>query len=299
VRQRPTRNCHWVPESYLKAFTYDEGRTKIWRIAKPKQGIDLGEFESKSIRKVAVRNHLYVPRNAEGARDDSLENRLANEIEPIFDDPVWKLLQTEMIDLSWEPLRMMVALLVSIMLERTPQALELSSQIHAQMIDSLEAFEGEAVTIKIDDIEQKIDWEEFQTYRDWNEDDIKRNWISSISQAGAIANDIMKMRWSVLRSETPVFIASDNPVTVLHPSNEFRGLLDPLTTVIFPISPTHVLHFDHRYSELANQYYPCPEPATQNFLMWRNSFEHAFSPRHPRDVVGEMAAEAEKFAASI
>ena len=293
--RQSTRKCHWVPQSYLKAFACDEKREKIWRFEKPKRGIELKKFERKPIEKIPVRNYLYVPRDQDGLTDNSFENRLANEIEPIFSDPVWILLQTEMVDLSWEPLRMMVALAASVLLLRTPLEFEQYSQMHSAMVDMLEDFEGENVTINVGHSDQKIDWDEFSIYRNWSDDDIKRSWISFISGAGAIADDLKSMRWSILRSETRSFITSDNPVTVLHPSTDFRGLNDPLTTVRFPISPTHVLYFDHRHSEPPNQYYSYPEPANLNMLMWRNSLEHAFSHRQPNEVVNEMLDLSEKY----
>lgn len=298
MNQKPTRHCHWVPQSYLKAFAHDDKQTKIWRFEKPDHGIELKKFESKSIKKVPVRDYLYVPRDANGRRDDRFEKRLATELDSQFDHPVWKTLQTEFVDLSWEPLRMMVALLAATLWMRTPQDLAERSQFHAAMVDMLSNFEDESVILTICDHEQQIDWKEFSAYRSWSEDDLKRNWISEIAQAGAIADDFKSMRWSVLRSETPAFITSNNPVTVLHPSLEFRGLNDPRTTVRFPISPTHVLHFDHRHSEPANQYYPYPKPATLNMLMWRNSIEHAFSHRHPEVVVGEMLTESKQLRSS-
>jgi hypothetical protein len=33
----------------------------------------------------------------------------------------------------------------------------------------------------------------------------------------------MKMRWAVVFSEEPVFITSDNPVMIVHPSLKFRA----------------------------------------------------------------------------
>lgn len=53
-----TKRCHWVSQSYLRAFAADDARQKIWRFSK-----NQGEPELKPIRKVAVRHHLYAPMN--------------------------------------------------------------------------------------------------------------------------------------------------------------------------------------------------------------------------------------------
>jgi hypothetical protein len=66
----------------------------------------------------------------------------------------------------------------------------------------------------------------------------------------------MAMRWSMLWAAEPVFITTDNPVVFLDPSLKFRGINNPETSIIFPISPNRVLCMDHRHHEPANQYYP-------------------------------------------
>ncbi|TBF44631.1 hypothetical protein ELG64_30395 (plasmid) [Rhizobium leguminosarum] len=62
-----TKRCHWVPESYRKAFA-EKSTGKIWRLGK-----DGGEPELKRLDKVAVKFHLYSPMGTNGRRDDALE----------------------------------------------------------------------------------------------------------------------------------------------------------------------------------------------------------------------------------
>ena len=103
---------------YLRAFAADPNRLKIWRFSK-----EAGEADLKGIEKVAVRFHLYVPRDSSGRRDDAFEKMLA-DLEQWFESPVWRVLRDDMLDLSgllpvswtprkgvWEPLRKMVSLL--------------------------------------------------------------------------------------------------------------------------------------------------------------------------------------------
>lgn len=72
MAKQVTKRCHWVAQSYLKAFAADEGRQRIWRFSR-----NDGEPELKRIDKVAVKFHLYAPLNADGRRDDALEKKLA------------------------------------------------------------------------------------------------------------------------------------------------------------------------------------------------------------------------------
>jgi hypothetical protein len=91
-----------------------------------------------------------------------------------------------------------------------------------------------------------------------------------------------------------VFITSDNPVMIVHPSLKFRGLKTPETTVTFPLSPTRILIMDNRLGEPDAQYYPLRQgPGSLNGLIWRNAIEHMFAPRHPAFICGEMLADAE------
>jgi hypothetical protein len=106
---------------------------------------------------------------------------------------------------------------------------------------------------------------------------------------------LLKMRWAVVFSEEPVFITSDNPVTIMHPSLQFRGLKNSETTVTFPLSPTRILIMDNRHGEPDAQYYPLRQgPGSLNGLIWRNAIEHMFAPRHPDIICGEMLADAER-----
>jgi len=101
------------------------------------------------------------------------------------------------------------------------------------------------------------------------------------------------MRWSILISNKPEFVTSDNPITFTHPSLSFRGIKNKETLVMFPLSPTRLLLMDHRYSEPRNQYYPMKHPiAVTNGLLWRGAAEYMFSRQHPDEVCQEIEADA-------
>jgi Protein of unknown function (DUF4238) len=124
---------------------------------------------------------------------------------------------------------------------------------------------------------------------------LKRAWGEHVSTAGWLAEMLMKMRWAVVFSEEPVFITSDNPVMIMHPSLKFRGLKNPETTVSFPLSPTRILFMDNRHGEPDSQYYPLrQDPGSLNGLIWRNAIEHMFAPRHPDIICADILADAER-----
>jgi hypothetical protein len=140
-----------------------------------------------------------------------------------------------------------------------------------------------------------VDAASWPGYRDAGEDDIKRMWLDEVGSAVWLAEIMMGMRWAMQVSDAPVFITTDNPVVVLHPSLNFRGFRNSETTVVFPLSPTRVLVMDNRHSEPDGKYYPAQNVAPRlNGLLWRESIDRMFSSRHPDHVCAEMLQDAER-----
>lgn len=285
-----TKRCHWVPQSYLKGFAADPKREKIWRLGK-----DAGDPELKPIDKVAVRFHLYVPRDAEsGRRDDAFEKKLS-ELEQWFDSVIWRRLQTDMLDLSDPAVRKMVALLVATMYLRNPQQLELYKRIHRQTVDMIAEAGQVPESFEYKGKVRPLDVDSWPAYRDASEDDLKRAWIADMNGAASHATKLMSLRWSVVCAPEPVFITTDAPVTFIHPSLEFRGINNPETCIMFPISPTRMLHLDHLHDQPANQYYPLKDDGSAaNVLLWRNALEYMFSHRPTDEVCAAIVADAER-----
>lgn len=284
-----TRRCHWVAQSYLKAFAADGNGRRIWRFSR-----NDGEPELKRIDKVAVKFHLYAPAGTDGRRDDALEKKLA-DLENWFGDPVWKAVCNDFPDFSWEPLRKMVALLVAVTWLRTPRQFEFWKNMHRQFADFFAQHDSLPDVVEINDRRIKLDHSSWPAYRDATQEDMKAAWNEWLGQSAEIAGMFMKMRWAILVSDEPVFITSDNPVTVGDTLGPHRGLKHPEAMVTFPLSPTRVLIMDNRHSEPANQFYPLKhDPAATNMLIWRNAIEHMFSPRNPDEVCAEIFADAER-----
>lgn len=285
--QKKKRN-HFVPQSYLRSFAADERRKKIWTFGK-----DVGDFELRPIKKVAVKFYLYAPDGPQG-RDYSFEDKLAS-LEDAFGDEFWKTVCNGFVDLSNQSVRKMLALLTAVMWLRNPLHLQTMHNMHRQIVDFIQQAPELPEEIEIGGKVVSIDKETWPGYRDANEDDIKRMWISNVGSATWLAERLMKMRWSIVFADTPVFITSDNPVVPLHPSLRFRGLKDPHTSLAFPLSPTRVLQLDNLHSEPANQYYPLKiSPGIMNSLIWRNVFSSMFSSRPTEEVCAEMCDEMER-----
>jgi hypothetical protein len=284
-----TKHCHWVPQAYLRDFAVDEARTKIWRFSK-----NVGDPELKPIEKVAMRHYLYVPRDGfTGKRDDTFEQELS-QLECWFADPVWKALQSELVDLGWVALRKLISLIVSVMYLRTPLHFEYVQELHRRMVAAVERCGQIPTSFIVGGRRFEIDPGSWPDYRDASEDDLKRLWLSEISSATEYAELLMGMRWSMICADAPTFITSDNPVAILHPSLRFKGLSDPETLVLFPICPRRVLIMDNLHDQPSNQYYPLQGNGTaQNLLIWRNAIEYMFSHHHTDDVCRKIVSEAD------
>jgi hypothetical protein len=285
--QKKKRN-HFVPQSYLRAFAADPKRRKIWTVRK-----NGGDFELRPIEKVAASFYLYAPRGPKG-RDYSFEDKLAT-LETMFGEQFWKVLTTEFVDLCNNTIRKAVSLLTAVMLLRNPAMLDAHRSLHKQMVDLYSALPSMPDTIEIGGRDYELDASDWPEFRSAGENDIKRAWLDNIRGATWLAEILMKMRWSILLSDQPVFVTSDNPVSVLHPTLKFKGLNNPESFVTFPLSPTRILCLDHRRSEPDGQYYPLKgSPGAINSMIWRNSNDAIFSHRHTELVCQEMCDDAER-----
>lgn len=103
------------------------------------------------------------------------------------------------------------------------------------------------------------------------------------------------MRYTMVVAERSVFVTSDNPVAITHPSDAFKGVGDPSARILYPISPTRLLILDNRRGEPDGGYHHLADedPATANLAAWRNAMEYMFSSRHPAAVIAELDANAE------
>lgn len=279
-----------MPQAYLKHFAVPGSKPpRVWAYTK-----DAKDPILKRIQKVAVKNHLYVLQDEQGRRDDSFEKQLSS-LESLIGHTVWNVLATKEVDLSWEPMRKMVSLTVANMYLRSPNTFDKFVEMHTQIRDSIIANGGVPDEMQIRGETFLMDQSSWPAFKDGDKNFIKKIWLAEVGNATALAKDLMKMRWSVLCLEEPLFVTSDNPVTVTHPSLKFRGFQNPESSVSFPLSPTRLLLFDHLYDEPANQYYSCDyEGSIHNLFAWRGAIQHIFSPNE-RDTVLSNLLISEQF----
>lgn len=285
-----TRNCHWVPQSYLSGFAILGDPNRIWRLSNKE-----GEAELKLIEKVAYRHHLYSVRDRETQqRDGALETRLS-ELERMFGHTVWKQLRTDVVDIGWEPLRKMVALLAAVMLLRNPRTLAEHHKLHKELIDYYDQFDELPDFVTIGDKRMALDKSSWPEFKAADAERIKSIWFMQIRNAVPIAEKFLRMRWSMMMAPRPAFITSDSPITITNPAQKSAGIDHPKTRIYFPISPTRMLCMDHLDDEPANQYYPADDEDYTfiNVLIWQGTMDHLFSHRHPDEVSFEMVSYAE------
>jgi hypothetical protein len=142
----------------------------------------------------------------------------------------------------------------------------------------------------------EFDKDSWPSYGSAGEDDIKRMWLDEVGSATWLAEMLIGMRWAILLSEEPVSITTDNPVVMLHPSLQFRGMKNAETSVVFSLSPTRLLHIDNRMSEPDGQYYPLRGSAgSLNGLLWRHAINAMYSTRHTDHVCAEICADADQW----
>jgi hypothetical protein len=288
TKQQKKKRNHWVPQSYLRYFAADADRRKVWVLKRESDD----EPELKPIKKVATSFYLYAPRGPDG-RDYSFEDKLAS-LEQMFGSPFWDLATRDYIDLCDNTARKGISLLLAVMYLRNLSHLKQMHALHQQMVGFLSQFPDLPDEIEIAGKAYEVDKQSWPSYKNADEDDIKRIWLDEVASATWMAEMLMKMRWAILLSEEPVFVTSDNPVVMLHPSLKFRGIKDAETSVIFPLSPTRVLHIDNRMSEPDGQYYPLRGSAgSLNGLLWRHAIDAMYSSRHTDHVCTEIVIEAE------
>ena len=224
----------------------------------------------------------------------SLERKLSH-LEQWFGHPIWQALCTTEVDLTWEPVRKLLALVVATTYVRNPLQFEHWKRMHGQFVEQLSKFDSLPTHATIGNVAREVDYSDWPRFRDAGEEEMKAAWNDYVAGAGDIAPRLLDMRMVMLVAERPAFITSDNPVTTMHPSLKFRGIKDPETAITFPISPTRALVLDNRHSEPDGAYYALADdnPAPSNLLVWRNAVDHMFSSRHPDDVCAELLADAD------
>jgi hypothetical protein len=295
------KHQHWVPQFYLRQFATPQTReakeSQVWVFSKNEAD---GNERLTNVRNVCGKRYLYTPTNAAGERVWQLETKL-NQVETLM-CAVWPALANDFVDTSDPAIREGLSLFVAIMHVRNPEVRHFIESLHAKLVAAykkapirsdgcpdIESFEVAGVTYEFD----PSGWHE---YRAWGKNDHDHFFAHVVeSEAGRIANLLLKKRWSVAFSDVDVFITSDKPVILEHPSQQTFGFATPSSIVMFPLSPKRLLVLDDMHSEPANQYYPLQASAAASFnhAIWRNGSRFMITGRPILEVLSELSSLGE------
>ena len=247
--------------------------------------------------------YLYSPHTTDGARDWSVEERLS-DLESIL-ARIWPTLAEDFIDIDGnESLRKGLSLFLATLYLRHPSQREVVRRIHGQMVALFESApkdsDGVPVVsqLKVGDRTIELDRSDWSSYRVWTKNDYHRSFVRTIEQqAHYVAELLLEKRWSVIVSDEPLFITTDNPLLVENPKKERFGLGTHATVISFPLSPTRLLVMDDNHGEPSGQYYPLGDhgPGPFNLGLWRRASEFMISHRPSDLVMTEMLQWADSY----
>ena len=285
---------HWVPKFYLREFATEDSihskNPQVWMFPRHE-----GDPKLVNVKDIASKRYLYSPQDDDGNRCWQTEDKLARLESTI--SQIWPALSSDFIDLNYEPIRKGLSLFVATLILRHPNNIEEYKVFQDKLIKffndapkdnfgrpNLESVEIKGVKYKLDN----SDWEQYANPTDYT---YRKLFVDQIdSEAVGIAKILMKKRWSIVFSEKPYFITSDNPVTMFNQDKNVYGLATEGTVVNFPISPTRVLIMDDRFNQPVSQYYPLSDigAGPANILTWTEAHKFMITGRHPDEVCQEM-----------
>lgn len=281
TKRQVTRECHWVPQGYLKRWAFDPAGLKIWRT-----NTKTLKIEPKPIKTVAVRNHLYAPTGPDGRRSDPLEKKLS-EIENWFGEPIWDHVCNGSPNLTNKHMRMMLSLIAATSFLRTPKHFLQWQNFHRNLVAFVERAriaKGLPDFVSINGQKNSLDAESWRSFSGMTEEELKKEWNDWVGDAKVVAKELMKLRWSMLISEKPVFITSDHPVVITDHEGKFKGIANAETRVIFPLCPKRVLMMDHRKEEPEGAFYVLEDGGAKlNAHIWRNAIRDVFTHLQPNE----------------
>jgi len=285
---------HWVPRFYLKEFCIPEESTrknpKVWIVPREE-----GDKKLVGINDVATQRYLYSPEDEVGKRCWHTEEKLAG-LESLV-SKIWPQLASDFVDLSVESVRKGLSLFVATLILRHPRKIADYKKIQNDLIKYLDSAPKDELgrpNIKSMEIGghkfemDRSDWHDFSNPTDYS---FKKFFVEQIhNEAISIAKILMEKRWSIIFSENPSFITTDNPVSIFNLEKNVYGLTTKGTFLHFPISPTRILMMDDLFDEHASQYYHLTEkgPGPANITSWIEASSFMITGRDPDQVIEEM-----------
>ena len=298
IPQNKAKKQHWVPFSYLKYFAVPETKSQkepnAWIFSKNE-----GEPLLVPIRSFARRKYLYSPIDKKGNRSWYTEDKL-HDLESLMGGKILPYLNDSLVDYKGNKvIKNCLALYMSTLFLRHPSNIQLIQNIHSQLNEFYDSLpKNNKGNPFIDEIVYKgksiaFNNSKYKEYKSSDKNDIQHMFVNYInSQAIECAKILLEKRWSIIFSDTPVFITTDNPVITENLERETFGLRTEGTIISFPISPTRLIVLDDRKEEPDGMYYPLGNhgPGPINLTLWKSAKEYMMSHRHTDEVLSEMLA---------
>jgi hypothetical protein len=297
-----TKHQHWVPQFYLNYFATEgsrhTSRPQVWIFSKDEAD---GDEKLCSVRNVCGQRYLYSPRQIDGQRTWALENALGT-VETLI-GKVWPAIAVDFVDLADPSLRKAISLFLATTHHRHPKMLDAVEHTHRQMVDFYEGLPKDHDGIPfVDSVELKgrvvpFDPSGWHEYKREGPDGHHRFFAEFVrNNAGEMAQHLLSKRWSVVFSESDVFVTGDKPVVLSHAERDVFGYGTRGTILQFPLSPRRMLVLDDMHNEPANQYYPLDPVCAGafNYTTWHGSTRFLITGRGVEEVLSEICAAGDQ-----
>jgi Protein of unknown function (DUF4238) len=254
-----------------------------------------GDEKLTSVRNVCGWRFLYSPMDDDGQRNWKIDQKIG-DLEAVIGQ-VWLLLIDKNIDLQNLEIRSGLSLFIASTYLRNPRVRDFLKALHDKLVKDVESvpkgIDGipAVKSIKIKGKEIQFDPSDWFQYKNWSDNDHHKNFTESIAELSInLAEQLIAKRWSVISAEKDVFITSDNPVVLQHPTNSNPGFSTADAVVYFPLSPKRILILDDKHSEPDGRYYQlnAGAEAAIDFLIWRGANRFLITGRDVKAVLQEI-----------
>ncbi|MBI5191614.1 MAG: DUF4238 domain-containing protein [Nitrospirae bacterium] len=226
--KKPVRQ-HWVSQFYLRYFSTPETRNDknphVWIFSKNSED---GNPCEVGIKDICAQRYLCSPKDESGTRQWDVDDKIGG-IETLL-GVIWPSLANDFVDLGLESIRKAVSLFIAIMILRHPDNINAVTEIHSKLFDFYEQFpKNQDGNPNLDELDIQhefymADTSNWDEYNNCSADEHHRFFVDFIqSDARRLAEILKNKRWSIVVSEEPVFITSDNPVCKMHQSKSIFG----------------------------------------------------------------------------
>ncbi|NLX23222.1 MAG: DUF4238 domain-containing protein [Phycisphaerae bacterium] len=256
-----------------------------------------GDEKQVGTHNMAVQRDLYTLFSQDGAPDYRIEQEFSRLEGVVSDLRFWPDLCDDFIDFGSLSIRKLLSLFLATLFLRNPARKGSMIEFRQELLELLDQAPRDrhgipaVESIVLGDREVPFDKDGWRAMKALSEDELHQQFIHSIRpQVGALAQGLMKKRWSMLFVDEPLFVTSTDPVFVIDPDLQPSQLLGKGAKVICPISSRRMLCLDD-LDEPGDQYYPLDDTKAvglYTYFTWVNTTGFMISPRPMPIVLQEM-----------